>query len=110
MIRTFGHTHPSDNRPGCRARSARFAAAPAFAHGELAEEVFVDAPKGVVVEADGDLGDFLQQFLEQGAGEKVVGLGQDAGELRATLRFQSISGNARGKMFQIDSPVAASWK
>lgn len=63
----------------------KFAAALALAHGELAEEVFVDAPEGVVVERGGDLGDFLEQFLEEGAGEKVVGLGQDAGELRVVL-------------------------
>jgi hypothetical protein len=46
-----------------------------------AEEVFVDAPEGVVVQRGGNLGDFLEQFLEKGAGEEVEGLGQDAGEL-----------------------------
>ena len=51
----------------------RLAAALALAHGELAEEVFVDAPEGVVVQRGGDLGDFLEQFLEEGAGEEVVG-------------------------------------
>ena len=56
-----------------------------FGHGELAEEIFVDAPEGVVVERGGNLGDFFQQFLEQRAGEEVVGLGQDAGELRVVL-------------------------
>jgi hypothetical protein len=61
------------------------AAALALGHGELAEEVFVDAAEGVVVERGRDLGDLLQQFLEEGAGEEVVGLGQDAGELRVVL-------------------------
>ena len=46
---------------------------------------FTDAPEGVVVQRGGNLGDFLEQFLEEGAGEEVVGLGQDAGELRVML-------------------------
>ena len=58
------------------------AAALAFAHGEGAEKVFVDAAEGVEVERGRDLGDFLEQLLEQGAGEQVEGLGQHAGELR----------------------------
>jgi len=33
----------------------RFAAAPTLAHGELAEEVFAEAPKGVVVQRGGNL-------------------------------------------------------
>ena len=61
------------------------AAALALGHGEGAEEVFVDAAEGVVVERGRNLGDLLQQFLEQGAGEQVVGLGQHAGELRVVL-------------------------
>ncbi len=56
-----------------------------FRRGELAEEVFVDAAEGVVVDGGGNLGDLLEQFLEQRAGEEVVGLGQDAGELRVVL-------------------------
>ena len=60
------------------AGGVKFAAALALAHGELAEEAFVDAPEGFVVQRGGDLGDFLEQFLEEGAGEEVVGLGQDA--------------------------------
>ena len=67
------------------AGGVKFAAALALAHGELAEEVFVDAPEGVVVQRSGNLGDALEQFLEEGAGEEVVGLGQDAGELRVVL-------------------------
>ena len=85
LIRAVRRAHPSGNRPGCRARSARFTAALALAHGELAEEVFVDAPEGVVVQRGGDLGDAFEQFLKQGAGEEVVALGQDAGELRVVL-------------------------
>jgi hypothetical protein len=61
------------------------AAALAFGHGEGAEEVFVDAAEGVVVERGRNLGDLLQQFLEQGAGEQVVGLGQHTGKLRVEL-------------------------
>ena len=53
--------------------------------GELAEEVFVDAPEGVEVEADRDLGDFLQQFLEQGAVEDLVVARQHARELRVVF-------------------------
>jgi hypothetical protein len=48
-------------------------------------KVFVDAAEGVVVERGRNLGNLLQQFLEQGAGEQVVGLGQHAGELRVVL-------------------------
>jgi hypothetical protein len=33
----------------------------------------------------GDLRHLLEQFLEEGAGEEIVGLGQDAGELRVVL-------------------------
>ena len=54
-------------------------------HGELGEEVFVDAAEGVVVGGDGDLGDLLEETLEQGAGEEVVGLREDAGELGVLL-------------------------
>ena len=58
------------------------AAALALGHGEGAEEVFVDTPEGVVVQCGRNLGNFLQQFLEQGAGEQVEGLGQYASGLR----------------------------
>ena len=57
----------------------------ALGAGEFAEEVFVDAAEGVVVEAGGNLGDLLEQLLEERAGEDVVGLRQDAGELRVVL-------------------------
>ena len=67
------------------ARGVELAALLALGAGELAEEVFVDAAEGVVVQRGGNLGDLLEQFLEQGAGEEVVGLGQDAGELRVVL-------------------------
>lgn len=54
-------------------------------HGELGEEVFVDAAEGVVVGGDGDLGDLLEEALEQAAREEVVGLREDAGELGVLL-------------------------
>ncbi len=57
----------------------------AFGAGKLAEEVFVDAAEGVEVDVGRNLGDLLEQFLEQGAGEEVGGLGQYAGELRVEL-------------------------
>ena len=57
----------------------------AFGAGKFAEEVFVDAPEGVVVHGGGNLGDFLEQFLKEGAREQVVGLGQDTRELRIVL-------------------------
>ena len=67
------------------ARRVEFAAALAFAHGKLAEEILVNAAKGVVVQRGGNLGDLLEQFLQEGAGKKVVSLGQDPGELRIVL-------------------------
>ena len=67
------------------ARCVELAAALALGHGEFAEEIFVDAPEGVVVQRGRNLGNLLQQFLEQGAGEQVEGLGQHAGELRVVL-------------------------
>jgi len=66
-------------------RGVELAAFVVFGAGDLAEEVFADAAERVVVHGGGHLGQFLQQFLDEGAGEKVVGLGQDAGELRAVL-------------------------
>ncbi len=56
-----------------------------FGAGEFAEEVFVDATEGIVVKADGNLGDFLQQLLEQGAGENLKGARQHARQLRVVL-------------------------
>ena len=47
-------------------RGVELAALLALGAGELAEEVFVNAPEGVVVERGGNLGDFLEQFLEGG--------------------------------------------
>ena len=52
---------------------------------EVGEEVFVDAPKGIVVHGGGDFGDLFQRFLEERAGEEVLGLRQNAGELRIVL-------------------------
>ncbi len=45
----------------------------------------MEPTEGVVVHDGGDLRDLLEQFLEEGAGEKVAGLGQDTGELRVVL-------------------------
>ena len=42
-------------------------------------------PKDVIVQRSGYLGDLLQQLFQQSAGEEVVGLGQDTGELRVVL-------------------------
>ncbi len=61
------------------------AAALTLAHGELAKEVFVDAAEGVEVERGRDLGDLLEQLLEQGASEEVEGLGQHPSQLRVVL-------------------------
>jgi len=54
-------------------RGVELAAFLALGAGELAEEVFVDAPEGVLVHGGRNLGDLFQQFLEEGAGEEVVG-------------------------------------
>ena len=48
----------------------------AFAHGEVAEEVFVDLAEGVSLDVHGDGIHGLEQFLEQGVLEAVVGLGE----------------------------------
>ena len=73
--------HESDDGRWCIELTAHLA----LGASELAEEVLVDAPEGVEIETDGNLGNFLQQFFEQRAGEEVVGLGQDAGELGIVL-------------------------
>ena len=74
-----------DDQPDDAARRVELAAPLALGRGELAEEVLVDAPEGVALDAGRDLGDLLEQLLEQRAGEEVVGLGQHAGELRVVL-------------------------
>ena len=56
-----------------------------FRPGEFAEEVFVDAAEGVVVDGGRDFGDALEEFFQQRAGEDFVGLGQHPGELRIVL-------------------------
>ena len=70
-----------DNAGGC----VELASALSLAHRELTEEVLVDATEGVEVERGRDLGDLLEQFLEQRAGKEIERLGQDAGELRVVL-------------------------
>ena len=59
----------------------------AFDAGKFAEEVFVNPPERVVVHGGGNLGDFLEQFLKEGAREEVVGLGQHPRELRIVLLY-----------------------
>ena len=66
-------------------RGVKFASPLPFGHGEFAQEIFVDPTERVVIERRGNLGDLFQQFLEERTGEKVVGLGQDTGELRIVL-------------------------
>ena len=53
--------------------------------GELPEEVLVDPPEGVTLGGRRDLRDLLEQILQERAREELVGLGQDAGELRVVL-------------------------
>lgn len=66
-------------------RGVELPTALAFSHGERTQEILVDAAKGIEVEGGRDLGYLFQQFLEQGAREKVVGLGQHPGQLRVVL-------------------------
>src|SRR5439155_20483608 len=75
-----------DDQPDDAGRCVELAAFLSFGAGKFAEKVLVNAPEGVVVHCGGNLGDFFQQFLEEGAGEDVVGLGQDAGELGGVVR------------------------
>ena len=49
-----------DDEPDDAARREKLAALLPFGAGELAKEIFVDPSKGIVVEAVGNLGDFLQ--------------------------------------------------
>ena len=53
-----------------------FTVAVRLAHGELAEGIFVNSPEGIVIQRGEDFGEFLELFLEQGAGEVHVGPGQ----------------------------------
>ena len=57
-------------------RGIELAAFLSFRAGELAQEVFIDSSEGVVICGGRNFGDLLEQFLEQGAGEKIVGLGR----------------------------------
>ena len=59
----------------------KLAAFASLVAGEFTEEVFVDVSEGVVVHGGRDFGHLLQQFLQKGAGEEVVGFGKDASEL-----------------------------
>jgi len=64
-------------------RRIELASALPLCHRKLAEEVFVDSSKGVVVECRGNLRYFFEQFLEKSARKKVVG--QHAGKRRVIL-------------------------
>jgi hypothetical protein len=74
-----------DDELNDRGRRVEDAAFLALCEGELTEEVLVDAAEGVEVRGGRDLGDLLEQLLEQRAGEEVEGLGQHAGEPRVVL-------------------------
>ena len=74
-----------DDQPHDAGRREELAALRAFRAGELAEEVFVDPAEGVIVETGRDLGNFLEQFLQQRAVEDLIGARQHAGELGIVL-------------------------
>lgn len=81
MIRFDDFGEEADDAAG----GVKLAAFLAFGAGKFAKEVFVNAPEGVEVHRCGNFGDFLEQFLKEGAREEVVGLGQDTRELRIVL-------------------------
>jgi hypothetical protein len=58
-----------------------FAAFLAFAHGEFAEEVFVDEAEGIAALVHGDGGHGFEEGGERAAFEDVVGFGEDVGEV-----------------------------
>ncbi len=66
-----------------------------LAHGELAEEVFVDLAEGVPLDVHGDGVHGLEQLDEQGVLEAVVGLGQDVLEV-GVLRLDGAHGVVDG--------------
>ena len=68
----------------------------ALAHGEVAEEVFVDLAEGVPLDVHGDGVHGLEQFLEQGVLEAVVGLGQHVLEV-GVLRLDGAHGVVDGR-------------
>ena len=63
-------------------RSVELAAFLPLAHGEGAEEVFVDFSEGVAAESARDRGERLEQLGEQAGIENLVALRQDAGHVR----------------------------
>ena len=81
MIGLYDFGEEADDAAG------RVELAPALplAHGELAEEVFVDPSERIVIQRGGNFRHFFQQFLEQRPREKVVRLWQNARELRVVL-------------------------
>ena len=68
----------------------------ALAHGEVAEEVFVNLAEGVPLDVHGDGVHGLEQFLEQGVLEAVVGLGQHVLEV-GVLRLDGAHGVVDGR-------------
>ena len=68
----------------------------ALAHGEVAEEVFVDLAEGVSLDVYGDGVHRLEQFLEQGVLEAVVGLGEHVFEV-GVLRLDGPHGLVDGR-------------
>ena len=67
------------------ARREELAAFLPFRARELAEEIFVDPAEGVVFERLGNLGNLLEQLLEQRAVENLIRAWQYAGEMRIVL-------------------------
>ena len=60
MIGLDHFSEEADNR----GRSVKLPSPLPFRHSELAQEIFVNPSKGVVVERCRNFGDFFQQFLE----------------------------------------------
>ena len=54
------------------ARGIKLAALLSLGSGKFPEEILINPPKSVVIRAGRNLGDAFEQFLEEGAGEKIV--------------------------------------
>lgn len=79
-------------QPDDGARRVEFAPTLPFAHRELAEKIFVDAPESVVVEAGGNLRHLLQKLLQKRGGEAIVRFRKNTRELRIVLLDLAHSG------------------
>ena len=67
VTRSMTSVKKANDAAGC----VELASFVAFGAGEFAEKVFVDTPEGVVVHRCGNFGDFLEQFLEEGAVKRL---------------------------------------